>query len=151
MGFDFWRFMNSPGQAAQQAPRPRKARGKPERPRVPWWISVCFFAGVFRAILWVLTMLVVSTSIGEPMPAWFNWLVVAYGVAMVVVLVFILNGFGWARLAYLALALVQLFYDQGIISKYFLIFDVIVLVVLLLPPSVRYIVTSAAARRSQSA
>ena len=153
--FDFWRFMNSPSRAVEPATRAKSIRGgrrggrpdKTERPRVPWWISVCFFIGIFRVILGVLTLLAVSTGIGEPMPAWFNWLIIAHGVAMIVTLVFILNGFGWARLAYLALALAQLALDQGIITKWFLLFDVAVLVVLILPPSVRYIVTSATARR----
>jgi len=153
--FDFWRFMNSPSRATESQARAKNSRGgrrggrpvKTERPRVPWWISVCFFVGVFRVVLEVLMLLAVSTGIGEPMPVWFNWLIVAHGVAMIVTLVFVLNGFGWARLAYLALALAQLALDQGIISKWFLLFDVVVLVVLILPPSVRYIVTSATARR----
>ena len=146
--FDFWRFMNSPSNAVEPASIPKKGRGShPARPRVPWWISVCFFTGLLRTVIGVLTLLTVSISIGEPMPNWFNWLIVAYGVAMVVALVFMLNGFGWARLALLALALAQLAFDQGIITKYFLLFDVALLVVLVLPPSVRYIVSSAAARR----
>ena len=155
MAFDFWRFMQSPSKAVERTRRPGKPSNRrtskaklapPERPRVPWWISICFFIGIVRVLLGTLTLLGFSVSGDEQMPAWFNWLLIAHGAAMIVALVFILNGFGWARLALLILALAQLAFDQGYLTKFFLLFDAAVLIVLLLPRSAAYFAASAAAR-----
>jgi len=146
VAFDFWRFMASPNQAARH--RRRAGRGAVDRPRVPWWISICFIVGLLRAIVGTLTLLALSVSVDEPMPAWFNWLVLLHGVALVVALVFLLNGFGWARLALLVLTFAQWGFDQAMITKYFTLLDIAILIVAVLPASAAYIGRCADARHA---
>jgi len=148
MGFDLWRFMASPTSAADRSRTARRQR-KPvgvQRPPVPWWISVVFFVGSARVLLGTFVLFALATGIAEPMPAWFDWLLVAHGVALIVCLVFMLNGFAFARLAWLVLVLAQLVFDQTAITRYYLMFDAVLLAITLLPASSRYMGLCADAR-----
>jgi len=145
-GFDLWRFMSSPNTAAEASRKAKRGKGPYEKPRVPWWISITFFAGVLRVLLGTLFLLGISIGYGDPMPAWFNWLIILHGVAMIAALVVMLNGFGWGRVAWLALALLQLLLDQGMITRYYLGLDIVLLVVFVLPASNRYMAECADGR-----
>jgi len=152
MPFDFWRFMASPSSAGGASRRGgARKRGRKGKPGVPWWISVLFFVALLRVLLGTLILYGLSLAVDEPMPAWFDALILVHGVAMIVALVFILNGFGWARLAWLALAFAQLGFDQGELTRYFLIFDIAALIVLTLPASGRYMAACAGARSARGA
>jgi len=151
MGFDMWRFLASPSRAADQAGAKSKRKGKRTRQsgdidtRLPWFISAVFF--VFLA--WVIfgdAILIGLARMGEPLPTWFTWLVVAHAVATIVALVFVLNGWGWARLALVVLCLAQMLFDQTVLTRYYLIIDVALLIVLVIKPANRYFQNCAAAR-----
>jgi len=151
MGFDMWRFLASPSSAAEQASAKAKQKRKRQRrdeeidTRLPWFISVVFFA----FIAWVLfgdAVLIGLARMGDPLPGYVTWLIIAHGVATIVALVFVLNGWGWARLALLALCLVQLAFDQAVITRWYLIIDALLLVVLVIKPANRYFSNCAAAR-----
>lgn len=149
----FWRFMSSPSSTRPSSPssvrppsRKSGSHGRQGKPGVPWWISAVFFVGLLRVLLGVLILYGLSLSVAEPMPGWFNALIFIHGAAMIVTLVFILNGFGWARLAWLVLAVAQLAFDQGVITRYILMVDIAVLVVLVIPGSNRYMARCAAVR-----
>jgi len=153
MGFDMWRFLASPSKAAAQAGTKSKGKGPRKRrsgdidTKLPWFISAVFF--VF--IAWVIfgdAILIGLARMGDPLPAWFTWLIVAHGVAVIVALVFVLNGWGWARLALVVLCLLQLLFDQTILTRWYLIIDALLLVVLVIKPANRYFANCAAARAS---
>jgi len=144
MAFDFWRFMSSPHGTA--SPSRQSRRRKTDKPGVPWFISATFFVGVLGVLAGALVLLALSVGLNDAMPGWFDALILVHGAALIGTLVFVLNGFGWARLAWVVLCLAQLAFDQGIVTRYFLIFDLTVLVVLVLPASNRYMTACAAAR-----
>jgi len=153
--FDMWRFMSSPNAAADAA-RGSASKKKKKRSRpgdedeidnaLPWVVSLVFFVFLARVILGSLILLVFAWGFGDPLPVWFSWLVIAHGLVFVIVLVFVLNGWGWARLAVLVMSLSQLLLDQTAITRWYLLFDVILLVVLMLKPAAKYFANCAAVR-----
>jgi len=124
-----------------------KRRGVPVKPGVPWFVSVTFFVAVLRVLAFTLLLLVVAIGFDPPSPRWLDALIMAHGAAMITALVFVLNGFGWARLAWLVLSLAQFALLADIITVWVVAFDLVVLVILLIPPSNRYMTGCAAARR----
>jgi len=148
MAFNYWKFMASPHATASR--HPRKRRGKTDKPGVPWFISVTLFVALLRVVAVTLLLLAISVGLDDPLPRWFDGIIIVYGATMIVALVFILNGFGWARLAWLLLSLALLGFIQDVIIVPVLIFDLAVLVVLILPPSNRYMTACAAARHGRN-
>jgi len=155
MAFDFWRFMASPHGSTSGGTgsyRRQKRRGTPtkaEKPRVPWFISVTFFVALLRVIAVTVLMLALSAAFDDPLPGWFNVLLLVYGAAMAAALVFVLNGFGWARLAWAVLAAAIICFVQDPVILWVIAFDLVVLLVLFLPPSNRYMTGCAEARRNR--
>ncbi|MCL2652199.1 MAG: hypothetical protein FWD63_00200 [Propionibacteriaceae bacterium] len=143
MAFNYWKFMSSPHSTG----RSRKKRGdKTEKPGVPWLISLTCAIATLWVLFVTLLLLAVAIGFGDPLPGWMDALIIAYGVAIIVALVFVLNGFGWARLAWAVLSLAILGFLQDPLIIYVLVFDLLVLVLLLLPPSSRYMKACAASR-----
>ena len=167
MGFDLWRFMASPNQAAgrdQPAGRSsgKSAKGHPNKKgknrktaraknpdaKVPWSLSLAFFVGLLGALAGDGLLLAVAWGYGEPLPVWRNLLIVAHGLAMIVALVLVLNGFGWARLALALLAVAQLSFDATLLTRYFLLLNLVVCVVFFLKPANRYCAACATLRHA---
>ena len=149
MAFDFWRFMSSPhgGVPSQgRASTGRTTAKTPEKPGVPWFVSLICVIAIVRVLIVTLLLLALSAGGDDPMPRWFDGLLLIYGAAMIAVAVFILNGFGWARLAWLVASLAIIAFLQDPIVIYVLVFDLLLLLVLVLPPSNRYMSACAAAR-----
>lgn len=140
MGFDMWRFLASPNNASKP---PKRQRQKNPDTRLPWFISVIFFVFLVRVLLGSAFLFALSTGF---MPSWFTLLIVAHAVAMVVALVFVLNGWGWARLVLLALSVVQLVFDQTLVTRWFLLADALLLAILMIRPAGRYFSRCADAR-----
>jgi len=131
--------MASPNDAVEKNRRQKKRRPKSPDTRVPWSLSVAFFVDVARVLLGTLLLVGLSLGSGDfVMPGWFVALLIIHGAAMIAALILVLNGFGWARWVVLALALLQLLFDQTQVTRYFLVVDVLVLVVFMLRPSKRY-------------
>jgi len=150
MAFDFWRFMASPHGSV--SPSGKSGRGKPastKKPGVPWLVSVTFFVALLRVLVVTFLLLALAAGLDDPMPTWFDALLLAYGAALIVVLVFVLNGFGWARLAWVVGSLTIIAFLQNPIVGYVLVFDLVVLLVLVMPASNRYMAGCADARRSR--
>ena len=153
MGLDIWRFMASPSKAVERERASQRRSKKQHRPnrdvdtRVPWFVSLVFFAGLASSIISSALLLGLAIGVGDPMPAWFNYLIIGQGVALIVSIVFILNGFGWARLAWLVLALAQLWFDQTLFTRWFLLANLVMLVLLVIKPANRYFSNCAASRR----
>ena len=151
MSFDMWRFLASPNRAAEEAKvrgkgKSRRRRHRDADTRLPWFVSVIFFLLLARVVLGSVALIGFARGFGDPLPAWWTVLVVVHGLAMVVALVFLLNGFGWARVALLALSLAQLAFDATLITRWFLLFDVVLLVFLVIKPANRYFTNCADVR-----
>ena len=168
MGFDLWRFMASPNQAAgRDRPagrlggksakgRPKKkgknrksARAKNPDAKVPWSLSLAFFVGLLGTLAGDGLLLAVAWGYGEPLPVWRNLLIVAHGLAMIVALVLVLNGFGLARAALAVLAFAQLTFDATLLTRYFLLLNLAVCVVFFLKPTNRYCAACATLRHAR--
>jgi len=154
MGLDIWDFMASPSQAVERERSVKRQRKHQQRrdpdpdpdTSVPWFVSLVFFAGLASSIVSGALLIGLALGVGDPMPAWFNGLLIAEIVAMIAALVFILNGFGWARLAWLVLAVAQLWFDQTLFTRWFLLANLVLLVILMIKPASRYFANCAAAR-----
>jgi len=136
-------------EAAREKTRDRKrrlAKDKDIDNSLPWFVSLVFFVFLARIILGTFILLAFGWGIDDSLPNWLAWVVIAHGIAYVIVLVFVLNGWGWARLAVLVMSLSQLFLDGTQITRWYLLFDVILLVILMLRPSARYFENCAAVR-----
>jgi len=142
----YWRFMASPHGGSSSG---KKRRRKTEKPGVPWFVSVTFVIAILRILVVTLFLLALAVAVDDPLPGWIDGLIIAHGAAMIVALVFVLNGFGWARLAWAALSLAILGFVQDPLVIYVLVFDLLVLVVFVLPPSNRYMAACAAARHGK--
>ena len=140
--------MASPHGAPQPAKKQAAKNLGTEKPGLPWFISVTFFVAVLRVLVVTLLLLALAVGLDDPMPRWFDGLILAYGGAMIAALLFILNGFGWARLAWVVLSLVIIAFLQDPIVLYVLAFDLVILLVLVLPPCNRYMTACAGARRN---
>jgi len=143
--FDIWRFLSSPDTAVDKA-RQKRARSKKKtnKPQVIWSVSLGFFLGLPGVIF--SDIILGSLSWLAEMPLWFSWLITAHALAMLVCLVFILNGFGWARLAFAALALSQLAFDQTLVTRYFMIIFAIIGLLFVVRPSNLYFTDCTEAR-----
>ncbi|MCL2490976.1 MAG: hypothetical protein FWF36_09725 [Propionibacteriaceae bacterium] len=148
MAFNYWKFMASPHGGTSSSRR--KRRGKTEKPGVPWFVSTTFVIATLRILFVTLLLLALAVGVDDPLPGWIDALIIAHGAAMIVALVFVLNGFGWARLAWAALSLAILGFVQDPLIIYVLVFDLLVLVVFVLPPSNRYMTACAAARHGKN-
>ncbi|MCL2782581.1 MAG: hypothetical protein FWD80_01190 [Propionibacteriaceae bacterium] len=143
MGDNLWNFMASPNRAvAKQSDgrgKGKKSRRRETDVKLPWFVSLAVFLDVARVLLGTLLLLGLSGgAYGDVMPNWFLGLIIVHGLAMIATLVFILNGFGLARLALIALAVGQLWFDQSLITRYFLLIDALIIVVFFIGPSNRY-------------
>jgi len=155
MGFDIFRFMASPQRAVEEEEQVLREQAKPQKwrrkrdldVRLPWFISVVFFVFLARVLLGDVILLGLSW-IGDPLPGWFNALIAAHAVAVIVALLFMLNGWGWARVALLVLSLAQLLFDATLITRWFLLVDALLLAVLVIKPSNQYF-TNCAEYRSR--
>jgi len=150
MGFDIFRFMASPQRAVEEEDKALREAAKPQKwsrrrdpdVRLPWFVSVVFFVFIARVLLGDAILLGLSWM-GDPLPGWFNALLAAHVVAVIAALVFVLNGWGWARVALLVLSLAQLGFDSTLITRWFLLADALLLVVLVIKPSNQYFINCA--------
>ena len=150
MGFDIFRFMASPQRAVEEEDKVLREQSKQQKlrrrrdpdVRLPWFVSVVFFVFIARVLLGDAILLGLSWM-GDPLPGWFNALLAVHVVAVIVTLVFILNGWGWARVVLLVLSLSQLLFDATLITRWFLLADVLLLVVLVIKPTNQYFLNCA--------
>lgn len=150
MSFDFWRFMSSPSKAVSDEPvtkKQQRKKGPPPDIRLPWFISAAMFTDIARVLLGTLVLWAIGYDYGDAQPAWFFVLLIAHGAAMIIALVFVLNGFGLARLVLIVLAIGQMWFDQTLLTRYFLLADVLIYIVFFIRPASRYFAACEQARQ----
>jgi len=146
--FDIFRFLSSPSGAVSEARRKRAhSNKKTDMPAVAWSVSVGFFIGLFGVI--ISAVILNGLAWVADMEKWFSWLVIAHALAMIVSLVFVLNGFPWMRLVYAALALAQMAFDQTLVTRYFIIVFLIAGILFIIPPANRYFVAATEVRSNR--
>ena len=152
MASEIWRFLASPNKAVDEE-RVKNKKGKkaskqaPPNTRLPWVVSAAVFADLARVLFGTVVLLALAYE-GDQMPNWFIALIFIHCAAMIATLVFVLNGFSIARLVLIVLAVGQLWFDQTILTRYFLLCDAVIVILFFIGPAARYFAACEQVRQS---